>query len=90
MHAVEAIAYNAAQRALLHEHQDRLIQIPWFVNWTRNLYSWENFEPLTGKEREARRQALKSKQKPLGRGLFCLVLTLVAVVSAALYAIVAF
>jgi len=55
LHVLEAIAWNAARRAREYElDESTLIEIPRWHSWTRNLSSWESFEPLTRAERAAR------------------------------------
>lgn len=55
LHVLEAIAWNAARRSREYDLDEAtLIEIPWWESWTRNLSSWESFEPLTRAERAAR------------------------------------
>ncbi|MEH3118868.1 MAG: hypothetical protein PGN25_15085 [Methylorubrum populi] len=55
LHVLEAIAWNAARRAREYGlDESSLIDIPRWESWTRNLSSWESFEPLTRAERAER------------------------------------
>lgn len=57
MHVLEAIAYNAASRTRIENIDDQdLIEIGLWQSLTRNLSSWESFEPLTRRERAARQK----------------------------------
>lgn len=57
MHVVEAIAHNAAERALRRDVlEDDLIEIGPWQRFTRNVSSWESFEPLTRREKRKRRE----------------------------------
>lgn len=58
MHVLEAIAHNAARRSLEYKLDEAtLIDIGRWHSWTRNLSSWERFEPLNRAERTALREA---------------------------------
>ncbi|MDO9428409.1 MAG: hypothetical protein Q7T93_16455 [Methylobacterium sp.] len=58
LHVLEAIAHNAARRSREFDlDEDSLIEIGPWQSLTRNLSSWEGFEPLTRAERAARKAA---------------------------------
>lgn len=60
MHVLEAIAWNAARRTREHDlDEDTLIAIGWWPSLTRNLSSWESFEPLTRGELAQRKAAAR-------------------------------
>lgn len=55
LHVLEAIAWNAARRSRERDlDENTLIEISPWQSFTRNLSSWEGFEPLTRAERAER------------------------------------